>query len=70
MTAVLAILVIAAIVGQAGLIIWLRHRHTLDARQVAEARAHLLEDAADRQLVATNAHTAKLSENNKGLGSD
>lgn len=68
MTAVLAILVIVAIVGQAGLIIWLRHRHTLDARQVAEARARLLETAAEQQLVATKSHTAKLSENTKGLG--
>lgn len=69
-TELLAIVVTVCVVGQAGLIWWGNRPRKLDAHQLAEARARLLEDAADRQTVATFSHIAKLDEKNKGLGND
>lgn len=66
MTLILALVVATAVIGQFLLIVfgaWLRE---LDDRQLAEQRARLLEDAADRQAVAALKHSAKLD--GKGAG--
>lgn len=68
MTTVLAILVFVAVVGQYVLIKWLLAKR--ERQLLAMARARLLEDAADRQLVSFRTHTAKLGENHKGLGDE
>lgn len=59
-TLILAIAVAVAVVGQAGLIWWGNAIRRFDDRQLAEARARLLEDAADRQTLATSSQSAKL----------
>lgn len=66
MTVLLAIIVTVAIVGQLALILWLRSRHTLDARQVAEARARLVEAAADQQAVTYTTQSSKLDSKGGG----
>jgi type II secretory pathway pseudopilin PulG len=63
----LALFVIVAIVGQLALILWLRSRHTLDARQLAQQRARLLEDAAHQQAVTFDIHKTKLGHTEKGV---
>lgn len=66
MTLVLALAVVTAIVGQLLLVVttrWLRERSD---KSVAEARARLLEDAADRQCVANASHIAKLGSKGGG----
>lgn len=59
-TLILAVLVAVAIVGQLCLPILGRLNAKRSTRQLASARARLLEDAADQQAVATFSHTAKL----------
>ena len=67
MTLVLALAVVTAIVGQLLLVVttrWLRERSD---KRVAEARARLVEDAADRLLQTRTQHIAKLDSKNKGV---
>ena len=66
MTLVLALAVVTAIVGQLLLVVttrWLRERSD---KSVAEARARLVEDAADRQLQTQKQHIAKLGSKGGG----
>lgn len=60
LTLVLALAVVIAIVGQLLLVVttrWLRERSD---KRLAEARARLVEAAADRQLQTQKQHIAKL----------
>lgn len=59
-TLILAVLVAVAIVGQLCLPILGRLNAKRLDRQLARARARLLEDAADRQAVSAFSRTAKL----------
>lgn len=60
LTLVLALVVTVAVVGQFLLIVWGNHFRELDQRQLAEARARLVEAAADRQLQTQAQHSRNL----------
>lgn len=67
-TLVLAVLVAVSVIGQAGLILWCQWRTDARNKQVAKARADLLEAAADRQLHTNCSLLAKLDR--KGGGNE
>jgi hypothetical protein len=63
----LALFVIVAIVGQLGLLIWVKYRAPHKAADLAKRRADLVEAAADRQLVTSERHEPKLGHTQKGV---
>lgn len=69
-TTVLACVVALAVLVQLCLPILGRWNNRRQERQARQRIARLVEDAADRQLVASRSHTDKLSENTKGLGGE
>lgn len=70
MTTFLYTLLFVCVVGQFVLIKWLQHRHAkrLATTHLAQARAHLVEAAADRQLQdLANIKTGNTANSQKGV---
>jgi hypothetical protein len=63
----LALFVIVAIVGQLGLLIWVKYRAPFKAADLAKRRADLVEAAADRQCQHGLTHESKLGHPQKGV---